>query len=146
MFARLATSSVRIASRGTRSAATFTTEGVKGNDFKALRDATKQHAAAGMEGVVGDAMELEEEGWVLVSWKKRKGNNRDHGLTRIFARNLRPLEEDLGALWVKQVEDEHHHHLQHLKEENGGELPERPVYPYMNIRNKPEVNIAVGDE
>ncbi|KAJ9100489.1 hypothetical protein QFC21_003528 [Naganishia friedmannii] len=64
----------------------------------------------------------------------------------------------VGALWVKQVEDEHHHHLQHLKEENGGELPERPVYPYMNIRNKPfpwgtqslffnpEVNIAVEEQ
>jgi hypothetical protein len=22
------------------------------------------------------------------------------------------------------------------REENGGELPERPVYPYMNIRNR----------
>lgn len=57
MFARLATSSVRIASRGTRSAATFTTEGVKGNDFKALRDATKQHAAGEWRFERRDVME-----------------------------------------------------------------------------------------
>lgn len=23
-----------------------------------------------------------------------------------------------------------------FREENGGELPERPIYPYMNIRNR----------
>ncbi|KAJ9108252.1 hypothetical protein QFC19_002500 [Naganishia cerealis] len=98
MFSRVAASSVRIAARGTRSAATFTTEGVKGNDFKALRDATKAHA--------GETSDL---------WRK-------------------------------------------IREANGGELPERPVYPYMNIRNKPfpwgqqslffnpEVNITVGEE
>ncbi|KAA1115129.1 Cytochrome c oxidase subunit 6A, mitochondrial [Puccinia graminis f. sp. tritici] len=31
---------------------------------------------------------------------------------------------------------EHEHHLEHIKEENGGELPERIHYDYLNIRNK----------
>ncbi|WAR51904.1 hypothetical protein PtB15_1B341 [Puccinia triticina] len=31
---------------------------------------------------------------------------------------------------------EHEHHLEHIKEENGGELPERINYDYLNIRNK----------
>jgi hypothetical protein len=74
MFARLATSSVRIASRGTRNAATFTTEGVKGNDFKALRDATKQHAAGelrirGRKGGQG-------QGDVQETESKREGEER----------------------------------------------------------------------
>lgn len=40
-------------------------------------------------------LEIEEEGWIVGVTEETKGNNRDRGLTRIFARNLRPLEEDL---------------------------------------------------
>lgn len=50
---------------------------------------------------------------------------------------------------------EHAEHVEHEKEENGGELPERITYPYMNKRDKdypwgpntlffnPHANIAV---
>jgi len=31
---------------------------------------------------------------------------------------------------------EHEHHIEHIKEQNGGELPERIHYDYLNIRNK----------
>lgn len=40
----------------------------------------------------------------------------------------------LGAAWTYKLESEHHHHLEHLKEENGGQLPEIPKYEYLNIR------------
>ncbi|KAJ9122256.1 hypothetical protein QFC22_001676 [Naganishia vaughanmartiniae] len=40
---------------------------------------------------------------------------RDATKAHAGGKNLRPLEEDQGAFYVKQVEDEHHHHLQHLK-------------------------------
>lgn len=40
-------------------------------------------------------LEAEEEGWIVGVTEETKGNNRDRRLTRIFARNLRPLEEDL---------------------------------------------------
>ncbi|GHJ87084.1 hypothetical protein NliqN6_3486 [Naganishia liquefaciens] len=123
---RVAASSVRIAAKGVRGAATVS--GGSANEFKALRDATKAHAA--------ETSDL---------WRKISFYVCVPGAI-------------VGALWVKQVEDEHHHHLQHLKEENGGELPERPIYPYMNIRNRPfpwgnqalffnpEVNIPVSEE
>jgi len=39
--------------------------------------------------------------------------------------------------WVNNVEGEHAAHLEHLKEEHGGELPEKPEYPYLNKRSKP---------
>jgi len=32
--------------------------------------------------------------------------------------------------------DEHHAHVEHIKHENGGELPERVVYPYFNKRDR----------
>ncbi|WVR05698.1 hypothetical protein IAU60_002722 [Kwoniella sp. DSM 27419] len=63
----------------------------------------------------------------------------------------------VGALWTYKLEAAHHEHIEHLKAENGGEAPERPVYSYMNIRTKPfpwgmqtlffnpEVNIPAGD-
>ena len=44
MFRPIAQNAVRIAARGTRSAATLQTEGVKGRDFKALRDGVKEHS------------------------------------------------------------------------------------------------------
>ena len=43
----------------------------------------------------------------------------------------------VGSIWTYKLEAEHHHHLEHLKEENGGELPQPPAYEYLNIRNKP---------
>lgn len=48
MFSRVAASSVRIAARGVRHATTVSAEGGK-NEFKALRDATKAHAAGESE-------------------------------------------------------------------------------------------------
>ncbi|GAA5985181.1 hypothetical protein JCM11641_005477, partial [Rhodosporidiobolus odoratus] len=61
----------------------------------------------------------------------------------------------IGLLNAKALADEHEHHLEHVKEEDGGELPERIVYPYFNKREKdlpwgpntpffnPKVNIPV---
>ncbi|GAA5825860.1 hypothetical protein JCM11251_000029 [Rhodosporidiobolus azoricus] len=61
----------------------------------------------------------------------------------------------IGLLNAKALADEHTKHLEHIKEENGGELPERIVYPYFNKREKdlpwgpntpffnPHVNIPV---
>ncbi|KAI0814896.1 mitochondrial cytochrome c oxidase subunit VIa [Irpex lacteus] len=40
------------------------------------------------------------------------------------------------ALWVNKVEKEHAAHEAHIREEHGGELPELPAYPYLNIRNR----------
>ncbi|KIM48302.1 hypothetical protein M413DRAFT_227588 [Hebeloma cylindrosporum] len=39
--------------------------------------------------------------------------------------------------WVYNAEVEHHAHIEHIKEENGGVLPETPAYDYMNRRAKP---------
>ncbi|KAI5478907.1 hypothetical protein MNV49_004428 [Pseudohyphozyma bogoriensis] len=41
-----------------------------------------------------------------------------------------------GYLNAKSMMTEHEHHVAHIKEENGGELPPRVVYPYFNIRTK----------
>ena len=41
------------------------------------------------------------------------------------------------AAWVYNAEVEHAAHLEHLKHENGGELPEVPAYDYLNRRGKP---------
>ncbi|KAF8632581.1 hypothetical protein AX15_001789 [Amanita polypyramis BW_CC] len=41
------------------------------------------------------------------------------------------------AAWVYNAEAEHSAHLEHLKEEHGGHLPEAPQYPYLNKRVKP---------
>ncbi|GAA6007214.1 hypothetical protein JCM10207_001548 [Rhodosporidiobolus poonsookiae] len=61
----------------------------------------------------------------------------------------------IGTLNAKALADEHEAHLEHIKHENGGELPERIVYPYFNKREKdlpwgpntpffnPKVNIPV---
>ena len=38
------------------------------------------------------------------------------------------------TLWVRNVEAEHEAHQHHLKEENGGKLPETPAYEYLNRR------------
>ncbi|KAH8923446.1 cytochrome c oxidase, subunit VIa [Atractiella rhizophila] len=63
----------------------------------------------------------------------------------------------LAWLNFERIEKEEHAHHAHLVELNGGEEPERIVYPYMNIRNKefpwgnqslfhnPKANIAAGD-
>ncbi|KAH9487039.1 Cytochrome c oxidase subunit 13, mitochondrial [Psilocybe cubensis] len=39
--------------------------------------------------------------------------------------------------WVYNAEVEHAAHIEHLKHENGGELPETPLYDYLNRRSKP---------
>ncbi|KIJ45114.1 hypothetical protein M422DRAFT_207330 [Sphaerobolus stellatus SS14] len=39
--------------------------------------------------------------------------------------------------WVRNVENEHEAHIEHIKAENGGELPAAPEYDYMNKRAKP---------
>lgn len=39
--------------------------------------------------------------------------------------------------WVYNAEAEHAAHIEHIKEENGGELPETPAYDYLNRRSKP---------
>ncbi|KAJ3574096.1 hypothetical protein NP233_g1991 [Leucocoprinus birnbaumii] len=39
--------------------------------------------------------------------------------------------------WVYNVETEHAAHVEHIKHENGGELPETPAYDYLNRRGKP---------
>ncbi|KAG6814099.1 hypothetical protein H0H92_003146 [Tricholoma furcatifolium] len=39
--------------------------------------------------------------------------------------------------WVYNAEVEHKHHLDHLRAENDGKLPEVPGYEYMNRRSKP---------
>lgn len=49
---RVAASSVRIAAKGVRGAATVS--GGSANEFKALRDATKAHAAGEYEGLLCD--------------------------------------------------------------------------------------------
>jgi cytochrome c oxidase subunit 6a len=39
--------------------------------------------------------------------------------------------------YVYNLESEHAAHLEHLKHENGGELPEKPHYPYLHRTAKP---------
>jgi cytochrome c oxidase subunit 6a len=39
--------------------------------------------------------------------------------------------------WVYNLEAEHEAHNAHLREENGGKLPEPPAYDYLNRRVKP---------
>ncbi|EJT97817.1 mitochondrial cytochrome c oxidase subunit VIa [Dacryopinax primogenitus] len=41
-----------------------------------------------------------------------------------------------GYFWVMRVEGEHEAHQAHLREENGGHLPEKPHYEYLNIRRR----------
>ncbi|KAK7059055.1 Cytochrome c oxidase subunit 6A [Paramarasmius palmivorus] len=41
------------------------------------------------------------------------------------------------AAWVYNLESEHKHHIEHLKEENDGVYPQPPEYEYLNIRRKP---------
>lgn len=42
-----------------------------------------------------------------------------------------------GGLWVYQTEQHHKEHLDHLRAENDGKLPETPNYEYLNRRVKP---------
>lgn len=39
--------------------------------------------------------------------------------------------------WVYNAEAEHAAHVEHIKHENGGVLPEAPAYDYMSRRSKP---------
>ncbi|KAJ3516367.1 hypothetical protein NLJ89_g1156 [Agrocybe chaxingu] len=39
--------------------------------------------------------------------------------------------------WVYNAEAEHAAHVEHLKHENGGVLPEPPAYEFLNRRGKP---------
>ncbi|TFK30366.1 mitochondrial cytochrome c oxidase subunit VIa [Coprinopsis marcescibilis] len=41
------------------------------------------------------------------------------------------------SAWVYNVEVEHAAHIEHIKHENGGELPETPAYDHLNRRSKP---------
>ncbi|OJA16121.1 hypothetical protein AZE42_00109 [Rhizopogon vesiculosus] len=41
------------------------------------------------------------------------------------------------AAWVRNVEAEHAEHVDHLRAENDGHVPEVPQYEYMNRRLKP---------
>jgi cytochrome c oxidase subunit 6a len=43
----------------------------------------------------------------------------------------------VGTAWVYNAEKEHHDHLEHLRHDNDGQLPEGPAYPYLNVRAKP---------
>ncbi|SCZ98346.1 BZ3500_MvSof-1268-A1-R1_Chr3-2g06311 [Microbotryum saponariae] len=64
----------------------------------------------------------------------------------------------VGFLNAMNLMAEHEAHVEHIKHENGGELPERIVYPYFNKRIKefpwgnhtlfynPEVNINPDEE
>ncbi|GAA6061732.1 hypothetical protein JCM10212_000465 [Sporobolomyces blumeae] len=42
----------------------------------------------------------------------------------------------VGFLNAKAMADEHEAHLEHIRHENGGELPPRIKYPYFNKREK----------
>lgn len=39
-----------------------------------------------------------------------------------------------GGWWTYKLEADHEHHLDHIREENGGHLPAPPAYEYLNIR------------
>ncbi|KAG7099169.1 hypothetical protein E1B28_001040 [Marasmius oreades] len=39
--------------------------------------------------------------------------------------------------WVYNLETEHKQHIEHLRAENDGVLPQPPSYEYLNIRRKP---------
>ncbi|KAF9015055.1 hypothetical protein BDQ17DRAFT_1340416, partial [Cyathus striatus] len=39
--------------------------------------------------------------------------------------------------WVYNAEAEHAAHLQHIRDQNGGELPEVPAFDFLNRRGKP---------
>ncbi|RSH85964.1 Cytochrome c oxidase subunit 6A, mitochondrial [Apiotrichum porosum] len=39
-----------------------------------------------------------------------------------------------GAAWTYKLEAAHHEHLEHIKHDNGGEMPAIPDYEYLNIR------------
>ncbi|KAH6917462.1 cytochrome c oxidase, subunit VIa [Coprinopsis sp. MPI-PUGE-AT-0042] len=41
------------------------------------------------------------------------------------------------AAWVYNAEAEHAAHIEHIKHENGGELPETPAFDFLNRRSKP---------
>ncbi|BGP34449.1 Cytochrome c oxidase subunit 6A [Rhodotorula toruloides] len=51
----------------------------------------------------------------------------------------------VAALNAKSLASEHEAHLEHIKEENGGELPERIVYPCTSNFNKREKDFPWGD-
>ncbi|KAL1406186.1 Cytochrome c oxidase subunit 6A [Vanrija albida] len=90
-----------------RAARTFATEAGAANDFVAQRAAVKAHAK--------DTTAL----WRNISF---------------FACIPTIIG---GSFWAYKLEADHHHHLEHLKHENGGQLPHPPAYEYLNIRTKP---------
>ena len=45
----------------------------------------------------------------------------------------------LGAIWTYKCEAAHEAHLEHIKEENGGEEPEKVKYPYIGKLEKVSV-------
>jgi hypothetical protein len=62
MFSRIATSSARVAAQGIRHATTVSAQGGK-NEFKALRDATKAHAAGEFRDSLQDGEGRESDWW-----------------------------------------------------------------------------------
>ena len=40
------------------------------------------------------------------------------------------------GVYMYRVESAHHHHQEHIIEENDGQLPERPDYDYLNMKRK----------
>jgi len=48
-----------------------------------------------------------------------------------------PISVAVCVAWVYNAEAEHAAHIEHIKEENGGELPENPAYDFINRRSKP---------
>ncbi|WFC97352.1 Cytochrome c oxidase subunit 6A [Malassezia yamatoensis] len=64
----------------------------------------------------------------------------------------------LFGAYAYKIESAHHEHQEHILHENDGQLPERPPYPYLNIRKKkfpwgnqslffnPDVNYAADEE
>ncbi|BGP42484.1 Cytochrome c oxidase subunit 6A [Rhodotorula kratochvilovae] len=113
-------SAFRTAARATfarRAYSTAAPAGANANEFIAAREAVAEHAKHSAE-----------------LWRK---------ITYYFAFP----SIIIGLLNAKALADEHTKHLEHIKEENGGELPERIVYdfpwgpntPFFN----PHVNISV---
>ena len=50
---------------------------------------------------------------------------------------IHPLTAIVCVAWVRNVEAEHARHIEHIKAENGGELPPTPEYDYLHKRAKP---------
>ncbi|KAF8331502.1 cytochrome c oxidase, subunit VIa [Cantharellus anzutake] len=88
-----------------------------GEEWIAQRQAIKTHANAFLTSLVSSDIETSEL-WRRISFFAC--------VPGVF----------LLALYVKQVEDEHHEHMEHVKAELGGEIP-KPDYAWLGKRAKP---------